>query len=112
MKIVDYKEIQKNVLGIPGAKDVAVRLAVGAEDGAQNFIMMVLEIAPGGNTPFHHHAWEEEIFIKSGSGKLKTADTTLDISEGTVLFFKGDEPHQFINTGSSPLEAICVIPKR
>lgn len=112
LKITNYSDIQSNILGIPGAKDVSVRLLAGPQDGASNSIMMMLEIAPGGNTPDHHHAWEEAIFIKSGAGEVKTSEGIKQIREGTTLFFMPDEPHQFVNTGAAPLEALCVIPVR
>lgn len=112
MKIVSSQNVESNVLGIPGAKDVRVKLLVGPTDGATKFVMVLLELAPGGNTPGHHHEWEEEIFVRSGSGMLKTADGENAVEDGTVIFFGSDESHQFVNTGSAPMELICVIPKR
>ena len=97
MKISNYTDIQANVLGLPGAKDVTVRLLVGPDD-APNFVMMLLEIAPGGHTPEHHHEWEEEIFVKSGEGKIKTADGEKPLRAGDVIYFAPNDPHQFINT--------------
>jgi len=112
MKITKYTDIPSNPLGLPGAENVAVRLLVGEPDGAPNFVMMLLELGPGGHTPGHHHPWEETIFIKSGSGELETCGDVEKIETGTVLFFKPDEPHKFVNTGSEPLELLCVIPRR
>ena len=112
MKIANYKDTASNRLGIPGAEGVMVRLLVGPDDGASEFVMMLLEIEPGGHTPDHHHPWEEEIFVKSGDGKLKTKDGEKPIRSGDALFFASDEPHQFHNTGAGALELICFIPRR
>ena len=112
MKIINYSDIPANALGIPGAKDVTVRLLVGAEDGAQNLVMMLLTLAQGGHTPDHHHSWEEEIFVKSGKGIVKTKEGEKPIHAGVVMYFGPDEKHQFINIGSEPLECICMIPRR
>ena len=112
MKMAHYTDIPTNTLGIPGAKDVKVRLLIGAEDGAPNFVMMLLELAPGGHTPGHSHAWEEEIFIKSGIGLIKTKDGEKPIRSGDALYFAPNESHQFINNGADILECICLIPRR
>jgi quercetin dioxygenase-like cupin family protein len=111
MKIVNYADIPANALGLPGAKDVTIRLLIGPDE-APNFVMMLLELAAGGNTPDHSHEWEEEIFVKSGRGVIKAADGEKPIRAGDVLFFERNESHQFINTGAEPLEFLCVIPRR
>lgn len=112
MKISNYKDIPANNLALPGAKDVQIRVLIGPEDGAPNFVMLQLGIEPGGNTPEHSHEWEEEIFIKAGEGKVKTDEGELPIRGGDVVFFGPDEPHQFMNTGDVPMEFIAVIPRR
>ncbi len=112
MKVANYTDIPANVLGIAGAKGVGVRLLIGPEDGAPNFVMMLLELAPGGHTPDHSHEWEEEIFVKSGQGVIKAAGGEKPIRAGDVLFFESNESHQFMNTGAEPLEFICLIPRR
>ena len=112
MKISNYTDIPANKLAIAGAKDVDVRLLIGPEDGAPNFVMLLLEIKPGGNTPEHSHPWEEEIFVKSGEGKLKTTDGERPLRTGDVAFFDPDQSHQFINTSDEPLEFLCLIPRR
>ena len=71
MKHIHYKDAQAQKLDLPGAEEVSLRVVIGQEDGAPNFTMMVLELAPGGKTPDHSHPWEEEIFVKSGKGEIK-----------------------------------------
>jgi len=112
VKIKNIDEIAANRLGIPGAKDVSVRLLIGPEDGAVNFVMMLLALAPGGHTPDHSHPWEEEIFVRGGEGTLSTQEGKKTIRAGDVLYFNPNEPHQFVNTSAGSLECICVIPRR
>jgi len=112
MKVSNYIDIPANNLALSGARDVNVRLLIGPEDGARNFVMLLLEIKPGGNTPEHSHEWEEEIFIKSGGGKIKTVLGEKPIRAGDVVYFGPNESHQFLNTGTDPLEFICLIPRR
>lgn len=112
MKHIHYKDAQAQKLDLPGAEEVSLRVVIGQEDGAPNFTMMVLELAPGGKTPDHSHPWEEEIFVKSGKGEIKVKEERKPIRAGDVLFFAPEESHQFLNTGSEPLDFICLIPHK
>jgi quercetin dioxygenase-like cupin family protein len=111
MKLSNYNEIPAQDLAVPGAKDVTIRVLIAPED-APNFIMLLLEVARGGSTPDHTHEWEEEIFIKSGQGTLKTAEGNRPLRAGDALILDPNMAHQFMNTGDETLEFICVIPKR
>jgi quercetin dioxygenase-like cupin family protein len=111
MKHVNIKDAAKNALALPGAKDASIRLLIGPED-APNFMMIMIELEPEGNTPDHHHEWEEEIFIASGRGILKTKDGDMPLNTGDALIIDPDMQHQFVNNGGENLAFICVIPKR
>jgi len=112
MKLINYVDVPANGLLIPGAKDVTVRLLVGPGDDNPHSVMLFLEIAPGGHTPDHGHAWEEQIFVKAGEGQIKTQAGIAALQAGCVLRFGPDESHQFINRGTAPLELLCIIPRR
>jgi quercetin dioxygenase-like cupin family protein len=112
MKHIHYTDAQAQKLDLPGAKDVSLRVVIGHEDGAPNFTMMVLDVAPGGKTPDHSHPWEEEIFVRSGKGEIKVKDQKRSIRAGDVLYFAPEEGHQFLNTGPEQLEFICLIPHK
>lgn len=111
MKLSNREEVPARDLMIPGAKDVGIRVLIGPED-APRFIMMLLEVAPGGFTPHHRHEWEEEIFIESGEGSLRTDEGEKSLRVGDALILDPNMAHQFVNTGDEPLQFICVIPKR
>ena len=112
MKRRYYKVPEPVILDLPGAKDISLRVIIGQEDGAPNFTMLLLEIAPGGNGPDHTHPWEELIFVKTGIGQVKSGEETRPIGPGTAVFLAPGEPHQFLNIGSEPLEFLCIIPHR
>ncbi len=112
MKIVNCEDVSANELALEGAKGADVRLLIGTDDGPPNFIMLMIGLAPGGCTPDHHHEWEEEILVKAGQGKIRTAGGEHALRPGDVLFLDPNMPHQFINTGAEKMEFICVIPKR
>lgn len=111
MKHLNINDIPANELGLPGAKDVAIRLLIGGEDKA-GFVMLFLELGPGGNTPGHSHEWEEEIFVAGGSGVVKSGDYKKPLKPGDALLFAPNEEHQFISSCDEPLRLVCVIPKR
>ncbi len=112
MKLKNYTEIDAAALQVPGAKDVSIRVLIGPAEQAPNFMMLFLELAPGGNTPDHAHEWEEEIFVNAGEGLVKSAGDEQRIRAGDVLYFAPNESHQFINSSCAALSLICVIPKR
>ena len=70
MKITPYTQAQATHFDREPAKGIAARVVIGKSDGANNFCMRVFEIAPGGHTPKHSHAWEHEMFIHAGAGEV------------------------------------------
>jgi len=73
MHRINWRDLPANELKLPGAERATVRLLVGG-DVAPNFVMLMIELEPGGHTPGHHHEWEEEIFVLAGPGKLEIRD--------------------------------------
>jgi quercetin dioxygenase-like cupin family protein len=110
MKIIKYADIKPTHFDNDQAKGVAGRVVVGKKDGANNFCMRIFEIAPGGNTPKHAHAWEHEMFIHSGQGEIYGNGKWNPIQPGNVVFVPRDEEHQIQNTGSKLLILVCLVP--
>ena len=107
MKIVDYRKVPATA-PLPG---VTKRVLIGPDDGAQNFIMRVFEIAPGHASPDHAHPWEHEIFILAGEGAARDKDgKETTVGEGSTLFLPAGEKHCLINKGKGVLRFICIIP--
>jgi len=107
-----YRDAEMIDLDIPGSHEVTLWIVIGRDDGAPNFTMLLLEIAPEGHTPHHNHPWEEEVFVKSGSGRLITMDDETDLQPGDAVYIAPGEPHQFLNTGMEPFQFLCMIPHR
>lgn len=110
MKHINYNEVPADNLMLPGAEQATIRFLIGPED-APNFIMVMIELAPGGNTPEHNHGWEEEIFVIKGEGTLKTGEGEKRLRGGDALIIDQNMTHQFFNTGNELLQFICVLPK-
>jgi len=104
-----YSEVKLEKVNVDGAKNVKIRWMLDKNIGAKNFAMRLFEIGANGNTPFHEHPWEHEIFVVSGSGKLKLEDDEFELSEGSIAYVPSDSKHQFIS-GDNGMKMICVIP--
>ena len=93
-----------------GAVATKIRWLIGEETGAPNFAMRQLEIAPEGNTPFHSHEWEHEVYGLSGEGVVVGEAGEKPFGPGIWVYVPPGEKHQFRNTGSESLTFICVVP--
>jgi quercetin dioxygenase-like cupin family protein len=110
MKKSYYKNIDAKEVSDPKASKTKIRVLISEEDGAENFIMRLFEIEPGGYTPLHQHPWEHEVFIKEGSGILVIEKKEIPLKKGDVIFVLPEELHQFKNNGGELMEVLCLIP--
>jgi len=108
MIIKNVKDI--NPLKPEGVEGVNMRVAIGKPEGAPNFVLRHFELEAGHSTPQHSHYWEHEVYIISGKGEVFSPDGITPIGSGDTVFVKGDEEHQFRNTGDETLQFICIIP--
>lgn len=91
-----------------GLEGVTMREMITARDGAPTFAMRLFDIEAGASTPYHHHAWEHEVFIVHGSGYVTTEHGNRPFAAGDTIFIPGDEPHGFV--ADTPVQFVCVIP--
>ena len=110
MRIVHPSEIELQSMEAEGAHATTMRVLIGADAGAPTFAMRLFEIAPGGSTPLHQHAWEHEVYVLDGEGEVGPPEARLPLRPGIAVFVAPKEKHQFINTGSEPLRFLCLIP--
>ena len=110
MKIIRYADVQATHFGSGAAKGIAARVVIGKGDGAPNFWMRVFEIAPGGHTPRHAHAWEHEMFIHSGAGEVYGNGQWHRVQASNVVFIPASEEHQLSNPGPEPFVVVCLVP--
>ena len=50
----DYREVE----GHEEAHGAEMRVVIGPEENAPNFVMRVFELQPGAASPYHTHPWE------------------------------------------------------
>lgn len=104
-------DVKNEKIDAEGAVGVSKRVLVSEADGAPNFIMRQFVIEPGGNTPYHTHNWEHEIYVLSGTGHIRHSQGIHAITAGSVALVLPNEEHGFVNTGEEPLVFLCSIPK-
>lgn len=102
---IDAAEIEAAYTG------VTMRRVVSEVDGAEASVMDLFEIAPGGQSPYHSHPWEHQVFVISGCGWCRDETTKHEFREGDVIYVKPGELHAFGNSGRDPVKLVCVIPK-
>ena len=111
MRLIHYTDIEAQDV-TEDAEGVKIRWLIDEEAGGTNFCMRQFEIAPGGYTPHHEHAWEHEVFILDGTGEILSGDTPHGFRPGDVILVPGGEKHQFRNTGETPISLLCLVPAR
>ena len=109
-KVASAREVPARDVKVEGAEKVKIRWLISERDGASRFVMRLFEVGPSGRTPLHRHDWEHEVFIVSGEGKLVYEGSDRPFSEGFFVFVPAGAEHSFVNTGSGPLEFLCMIP--
>ena len=110
MKLKPIDGHPRNDVDLEGAQGVRMRMLIGPDEGAEVFYMRHFEVAPGGHTPHHAHDYEHEVLILKGAGIVKSAQGDTNCKAGDVVWMPPNEKHQFLNSGTEPLEFICLIP--
>jgi quercetin dioxygenase-like cupin family protein len=108
MKVERFTDTPAKI--VEEANGVSIRWVINKEDGAPTFAMRVIDVQPGGNTPYHTHGFEHGVFVLNGEGVVQTADGETPIGPETVVFVDPDAEHNFVNRGDDVLRFICVIP--
>jgi quercetin dioxygenase-like cupin family protein len=110
MKIANYKEIKLEDVNAEGAINTKIRWMISEKDGAPNFALRMFEVEVGGQTPFHQHAWEHEVFVLEGEGEFVTERGSQKFGVWDSIYVDPDMMHQFKNVGNSMMRFLCIIP--
>ena len=112
MKIRHYKDVDNLLFKEEGASKVSIRWLIGEKDNPPNFYLRMIEVEPGGYTPYHKHSKEHEVFVLEGEGKVvDEGGNEYSLKEGIVVYIPPMEKHQFRNNGNKVLKFLCIIPK-
>lgn len=110
MKISNFNDVLPVVLDNAHIKNVAGRVLIGKEDGADNFCMRVFEMGKDGHTPRHTHPWEHEIFVHKGHGDVFIENKWYTLSPGSAVFIPANIEHQFKNPLDETFIFVCLVP--
>jgi quercetin dioxygenase-like cupin family protein len=88
---------------------VVKHVLVGPDDGAPNFIIRYFQVPAGEHTFHHRHPHEHGMVILHGRAKVQIEGEFYDVGALDSIFITGNDVHQLINTGDTPLGFICVI---
>jgi quercetin dioxygenase-like cupin family protein len=109
-KAVHYTDVPAQVYG-DEAPGVTIRWVIDEKaDGAPNYALRVIEVAPGGHTPRHTHPYEHENFVVDGRGRVLIEDSWHEVGPGSVIFVPAGVLHTYENIGDAPFRFLCGIP--
>ena len=109
-KAVHYTDVPAQTFG-DEAPSVTIRLVIDeANDGAPNYALRVIEVAPGGHTPRHTHPFEHENYVMDGEGRVLLGQEWHNVGPGSVVFVPGGLEHTYENRGETPFRFLCGIP--
>ena len=110
MKVISSETVAFVDVQADGASRCRIRELITDRDGAPTFAMRQFQIEPGGQTPFHRHPWEHEVFILEGCGYVRGEEGPRPFQAQDAIFIAPDELHSFVNSGETPLRLLCLIP--
>ena len=110
MIVNETKKIDCTEIKEPNISGVRMKVLLGSDDGAPNFVMREFAIERGGYTAYHTHEWEHEVYVLEGRGAIRQGDKEHLVSKGSFALIKSNEEHQFLNKGRSVFRFICVVP--
>jgi quercetin dioxygenase-like cupin family protein len=110
MRVVHGPEVEPQEVTEEGAERVTVRWLLARPEGAPSFAMRLFEVAPGGHTPRHEHAWEHEVFMLEGEVEVIAGEEATALTPGDAALVLPHERHQFRNKGGATARFLCLIP--
>lgn len=109
-KVIHHTDIPAKEFG-DAAPGTSIRWLIDEpNDGAPNYALRLIEVAPHGHTPRHKHAWEHENFVVSGKGRVYLNGEWHELEAGDVVFVPPNIEHTYENTGDEPFKFLCGIP--
>jgi quercetin dioxygenase-like cupin family protein len=79
--------------------------------GANDVLMGIWVVDPGGSSPLHTHPNRfESFYVLEGRGVVKVGDEVIDAVPGTAIYIKPDVVHCVENHGTEPFVYLFVTP--
>ncbi len=109
-KVTRYTDVPAQAFG-DEAPGVTIRWIIDEEhDGATNYALRVIEVAPGGHTPDHSHPYEHENFVLEGRGRVRMGDEDFAAEPGFLFTVPARVEHRFHSVGEDLLLLVFYAP--
>jgi quercetin dioxygenase-like cupin family protein len=100
-------------VAVEQGKGATIRVLLGPDQGMPNFHVRLFEIAPGGFIPEHRHdVLEHGQHVLKGKMVLILDGEERPVSAGDSVLIPAGVAHRYENRGKTPVQFLCVIPKR
>ena len=93
-------------------RQVLKHVLVGPDDGAPNFVIRYFHVPIGDNTFYDQHPHEHGIVILHGKARVQINQEFHELGPLDAIFIAGNDIHQLVNIGDSPLGFLCVITRQ
>ena len=93
-------------------RQVLKHVLVGPDDGAPNFVIRYFHVPIGDNTFYDKHPHEHGIVILHGKSRVQINQEFHELGPLDAIFIAGNDIHQLVNIGDSPLGFLCVITRQ
>lgn len=80
----------------------------GSEHGGVPVSFIVDRSRPGEGPALHRHPYDELWIVQEGEVTFTAGDRSLPASAGAVVIVPAGEFHGFRNTGTTPLQMVCI----
>jgi len=110
MHKINIDEIPEESINRQYMENVSIRYLVVEEFGAPNFEMRYFELQQGAKTSFDTHAYEHEVFVLRGKGRLIVNGKEYVLRPNDALLIEPWEEHQLFQEGNEPFGFLCIVP--
>ncbi|RKX96008.1 MAG: cupin domain-containing protein [Spirochaetes bacterium] len=110
MHKINIDEIPERSINKNYMEGVSIRYLIVEEFGAPNFEMRYFELQKGAKTSFDKHAYEHEVFVLRGKGRLVVNGKDYYLRLNDAVLIEPWEEHQLFQVGDEPFGFLCIVP--
>jgi quercetin dioxygenase-like cupin family protein len=111
MIVAHEKDALAAVFNHPQAKNAAMKVLIGPQQGWSDYVMRIIELDADGCSPSHAHDWPHINFMLEGHGILMIDGQEHRVQAGSYAYVPANCHHQFKNAGPEKFRFICIVPK-
>ena len=111
MPYKDFSTIEAGTVPKPFERELKIIMSPDTDEDVKDFSLLVSTLAPnGGCTDFHSHEDGGELMVfTKGHGKAWLDGKEYELKPGVAIYAPPGVEHKTMNTGTEPLEIICVF---